>query len=29
MNQAIPTRWLQRMDLLGFLDEYRRLACFS
>ena len=29
MNQAIPTLTLRRMGLLSFLDEYRRLACFS
>jgi RNA-directed DNA polymerase len=29
MNHAVPTRRLQRMGLLSFLDEYRRLACPS
>jgi len=29
MNQAVPTSRLRRMGLVGFLDEYRRLASFS
>ena len=29
MNQAVPTSMLRRMGLVSFLDEFRRLACFS
>ncbi len=27
MSQAMPTRKLRRLGLLGFLEEHRRLAC--
>jgi RNA-directed DNA polymerase len=29
MSQAVPTGRLQRLGLTSFLQEYRRLACFS